>query len=187
MGRRGRRRGRLLGVSAMHVSHLGALQGAGEAYGIRLGDVDGRRRQDAVLPVVPELVRALLNLVERLADLLALVRRRLSVCIQASHRVARQARALCLLGKVLLGDVLVVLVDDVCGDALHAEDLNVQALAAADGVLDVCEVLLVHLVHVHRQTCACQMGRLLRCMAVKVPPAVFSRLPQRSHLKCFAF
>jgi hypothetical protein len=126
-----------------------------QAYRIRLRDFDGRRRQDAVLPVVSELVRALLDLLQRLVDLLALVRRRLSVRVLPAHRIARQPRALCFLGEVLLGDLLVVAVEDLGGHALHAEDLNVQALPPANCILDMCEVLLVDLVHVHRETCPC--------------------------------
>jgi hypothetical protein len=102
---------------------------------------------------VSELVRALLDLFQRLIDPLALVRWRLPVRIQAAHRVARQPGALFFLGEVLLGDLLVVTVEDLGGDTLHAEDLNVQALPPANRVLDMCEVLLVDLVHVHREAC----------------------------------
>jgi hypothetical protein len=111
--------------------------------------LDGRRRQNAILPIVPELVRALLDLVQRLVDLLALVGERLPVGMGTAHGVARQARALRLLGEVLLGDLLVVLVDDLGGNALHAKDLDVQTLAPADCVLHMRQCLLVHLVHVH--------------------------------------
>jgi hypothetical protein len=51
-----------------------------------------------------------------------------------------------------LSDLLIVLVDDFRGYTFHAKDLNLEALTAWIGVLDMCEVLLMHLVHVHRET-----------------------------------
>jgi hypothetical protein len=51
-----------------------------------------------------------------------------------------------------LCDLLVVLVDNLSGHAFHAEDFNLEALAARIRVLDMCEVLLVDLGHVHRET-----------------------------------
>jgi hypothetical protein len=51
-----------------------------------------------------------------------------------------------------LGDLLVVLVDYLGGHTFHAEDFNLEALTPGVGILDMCEVLLVDLVHVHRET-----------------------------------
>jgi len=69
----------------------------------------------------------------------------------ARRRVTGGGVALGLGGVEVLDDALVVLLQDVLGDALHAEDLDVQPLPVGQRVLDVVEVLLVHLVHVHRQ------------------------------------
>jgi hypothetical protein len=56
-----------------------------------------------------------------------------------------------------------VLVDDLGGHAFHAEDLDLETLAARIGVFDVREVLLVDLVHVHGETwgvlTSCVRGR----------------------------
>ena len=51
----------------------------------------------------------------------------------------------------VLDDALVVLLDDILGDALNAEDLDLEALAVRQGVLNMRQGLLVDLVHVHRQ------------------------------------
>jgi hypothetical protein len=100
-----------------------------------------------------------------------------------------------------LCNLLAVLVNDLGGDAFHAEDLNLEALSARVRVLDVCKILLVDLVHMHGETCVMvsrqpqqaqaldepQRVERLRILGKCVPPAVFNLLPQRSHLKCFAF
>ena len=70
----------------------------------------------------------------------------------ARRWIARRGVALGLGGVEVLDDALVVLLQDVLGDALHAEDLDVQPLPVGQRVLDVVEVLLMDLVHVHRQT-----------------------------------
>jgi hypothetical protein len=74
--------------------------------------------------------------------------------------------------------LLVVLVDDLGGYTFHAEDFNLEALAAWIGVFDMCEVFLVDLVHVHRETwellvqcskdliCSCE--ELQRCRDMRV-------------------
>lgn len=49
-------------------------------------------------------------------------------------------------------DALVVLLDNVVGDTLHAEDLNVEPLSVGQRVLDLIERFLVHLVHVDGET-----------------------------------
>jgi len=51
-----------------------------------------------------------------------------------------------------LDDALVVLLYHILRDALHAEDLDVQALAVRQGILDAGEGLLVDLVHVDGET-----------------------------------
>lgn len=51
-----------------------------------------------------------------------------------------------------------MLVEHVLGDTLHAENLHLKTLSARKRVLDLCEVLLVDLVHVHGETCRCQRG-----------------------------
>lgn len=48
--------------------------------------------------------------------------------------------------------LLVVLVDDFGRYTFHAEDFNLEALAAWVGVFHMCKVLLVDLVHMHRET-----------------------------------
>lgn len=112
----------------------------------------------------------------------------------APWRVARRSLPLGLGGVEVLDDALVVLLEDLLGDALHAEDLDIKPLAAGERVLDMCEILFVHLVHVDGETCRAggsqQSGRApLSCDedGGNMPPAVFNRLPHRSHLKCFAF
>jgi hypothetical protein len=47
---------------------------------------------------------------------------------------------------------MVVLVDDLSGDTFHAEDLDVEAAAAGDGVFNLVELLLVDLGHVDVET-----------------------------------
>lgn len=57
-----------------------------------------------------------------------------------------------------MDDALVVLLENVVGDTLHAEDLDVEALAVGERILDGCEVFLVDLVHVHGE--AYERGQL---------------------------
>lgn len=76
-----------------------------------------------------------------------------SIGVDAADGVTRDAGALLLLLEVLVCDLLIVLVHDLRRDTFHTKDLNVQALASGDGVLDLGERLLVHLVHVDGQTC----------------------------------
>lgn len=64
-------------------------------------------------------------------------------------RVTGHGVALGLCRVEVLDDPLVVLLQDVLGDTLHAEDLRVQALSVRQRVFDVFEILLVHLVHVN--------------------------------------
>jgi hypothetical protein len=52
----------------------------------------------------------------------------------------------------VLDDALVVLLDNVLGDTLHAEDLDVKALPVRECILDACEVFFVNLVHVDGET-----------------------------------
>jgi hypothetical protein len=89
----------------------------------------------------------------------ALVQRGIAISQRAASGIARQTLALCLLCEVLLRDLLIVLVKDVLGHALHAEDLDFEALAAGYGIFDVGEILLVDLVHVHREACVCEHER----------------------------
>lgn len=70
----------------------------------------------------------------------------------AGRRVAGSGVALGLCCVEVCDDALVVLLDNVVGDALHAEDLNVEPLSVGQRVLDLVERFLVHLVHVDRQT-----------------------------------
>ena len=51
-----------------------------------------------------------------------------------------------------MDDPLFVLLLDVLGDTFHSEDLDVQALAVREGILDMRQGLLVDLVHVHGET-----------------------------------
>lgn len=127
---------------------------------------------------------------------LELLGRRLAHVL-ARGRVAGGGVALCLRGVEVLDDALVVLLHDILGDTFHAEDLDVEALPVCECILDAAQVFLVDLVHVNRQAysftrpsqkrirgvdCSGNVSRLLR-----LPPAVLSRLPHRSHLKCLAF
>ena len=77
---------------------------------------------------------------------------------QPSRRVACRSLPFGLRGVEVLDDALVVLLENVLGDTLHAEDLDVEALAVGERILDGCEVFLVDLVHVHRE--ACERGQL---------------------------
>lgn len=79
----------------------------------------------------------------------ALVQKAVAVGKGTTSGIACQALALCLLCKVLLRDLLVVLVDDILGHTLHAEYLDLEALATGNGIFDVGERLLVDLIHVH--------------------------------------
>lgn len=108
--------------------------------------------------------------------------------------IAGGGMPLCLRSVEILDDALVVLLDDVLGDTLHTENLDVKALPVRERILDVAKVFLVHLVHVNRQAypknCQTPFAELLHLNMLRVldlPPAVFKRLPHRSHLKCFAF
>lgn len=111
---------------------------------------DGRRRQHAIRPVDSEFLRALLDLLERLVLLRALVAG--AVEAGAARGIARGLLAGALVGEVLLCDLLVVLVYYLRWDAFHAEDLDVEAAAAGDCVFDLVELLLVDLGHVHVET-----------------------------------
>ena len=107
---------------------------------------------NAVLSVRPELVCPLLYLVQAFIDLGSLGRWCLSVHIQSAYRITCYARTLLLFGEMCLCDLLVVLVYNLCGHALHTEDLNLEALTTGIGILDMSEVLFVHLIHVHGKT-----------------------------------
>lgn len=52
----------------------------------------------------------------------------------------------------VLDDALVMLLDDVLRDALHAEDLDVESLPVSQSILDAGQIFLVDLVHVNRET-----------------------------------
>lgn len=67
--------------------------------------------------------------------------------------VAVDGAAFGLSSKELVADALVMGLHDVFGDTLHAENLDVRGLAVGKGILDSGQVLLVDLIHVHRQTC----------------------------------
>jgi hypothetical protein len=56
-------------------------------------------------------------------------------------------------GIKVLDDALVVLLHNVFGHTLHAEDLDVQPLPIGERILDAREVFFVDLVHVHGKTC----------------------------------
>jgi len=66
-------------------------------------------------------------------------------------RISRGGGALSLGLVKVLDDALVVLLQDVLGDALHAEDLDVEAGAVGQGVLDALQRFFVDLVHVDRE------------------------------------
>lgn len=136
------------GVCRRNVSGIAHVVARPAHLGLGL---DGRRN-DAVDPVLAELFSLLLDLLDGLVDARALVGRRLAVSKGAPREIAGAGLALGLLSEVLLGDLLVVGFDDVFGHSLHAEDLDVEVLAAWDGILDVGEVLLVNLAHVDGET-----------------------------------
>lgn len=105
-----------------------------------------------VLPVLPELRGSCLYFFEGLVDLGALVRRGLTIGICTAYRITGYTRALFLLCEMCLCDLLVVLVQNVRGHALHTEDFNLEALTTWIRVLDMCEILLVDLGHVYVET-----------------------------------
>lgn len=74
------------------------------------------------------------------------------VCEHSPDGIARHSRALCLLGEMLLCDLLVVRIKYFRRHALHTEDLDIEALSVRNRIFDVCERLLVDLIHVHRET-----------------------------------
>jgi hypothetical protein len=49
-------------------------------------------------------------------------------------------------------DALVVSLDNVFGDAFHAEDLNIETLAIRERIVDGSQVLFVDLAHMYAQT-----------------------------------
>lgn len=76
-----------------------------------------------------------------------------SLATSLSRRgVARGGMALGLCCIKVCDDALVVLLDNVVGDTLHAEDLNVEPLTVGQRVLNLVERFLVHLVHVDGET-----------------------------------
>lgn len=93
-----------------------------------------------------------LQLVQILFDLGFLVWRSGAVCEHAPDGIARDSRALCLLRKMLLCNLLVVRIKDFCRHTLHSEDLDVKSLSVGNRIFDVCQRLFVDLVHVHRET-----------------------------------
>lgn len=116
----------------------------------------------------------------------------------AWRRVSSRGMTVGLVLVELLDDALVVLLNNVLGNALHAEDFDVQSLAVRERILNASERLFVDLVHVDGETYSsktlvryCAMfgdGREeAKREVLRIPPAVFSRFPHRSHLKCFAF
>ena len=80
---------------------------------------------------------------------LALLRVGLSL---ARRRVTSQSPAVSLLLEELVEDTLLVRLDELVGDAHHAEDFRLDILAAFDGVVDGSKGLLVHLLQVNLQT-----------------------------------
>lgn len=58
-----------------------------------------------------------------------------------------------LCGVEVLDDALVVLLYDLLGDTLHAENLDIEPLPAGKRILDTVESFLVDLVHMHGETC----------------------------------
>lgn len=62
---------------------------------------------------------------------------------------------LCLCRVEVLDNPLVVLLDDILRNTLHTENLNVETLSVRKCIFDLLEGLLVHLVHVDRQTTSC--------------------------------
>lgn len=94
--------------------------------------------------------------------------------------------AIGLLLMVGLEDSLVVLLDYLLGNALHSKDLDVEADAVGQGIVNGSESFFVDLTHVHAQTCCALVVEASRA-GLDIPPAVLSLRPQRSHLKCFAF
>lgn len=157
-GKRGRDEG-LRGGGCLYRPLISKGAHGGHFSTHSLGRLDGRRWEHAIDSVLAVLFGPFRDLVERLMHPSALVQGRVAIGKCASSRVARQALAFGLLCKVLLRDLLVVLVDNIFGDSFHAKNLNLEALAAGNGILDVSEVLLVDLVHVHRETCVCKHAR----------------------------
>lgn len=123
--------------------------GNATTYRLELG-LSNRRRQHAVGPIDPVLLCPLLNLFESLIFLGALVSR--TVQTRASRRIARCLLSRPLICEMLLRDLLIVLVDDLRRHALHSEDLDIEATAAGDGILNLVQLLLVDLCHVHVET-----------------------------------
>lgn len=99
-------------------------------------------------------------------DLLQFFTDPLAVCFHAalvaessaSGRVTAETLTLCFLVEMLLRDNALVLGCDIIGHTFHTKDLNVQTLASWDCILDLCEVLFVDLVHVHRETCVVELA-----------------------------
>lgn len=81
-------------------------------------------------------------------------------CVLASlagQRIARSDSAVLLRLVKVLDDAVAMLVEYVLGDALHAENLHVEALAVGEGIFDLVEGLLVHLVEVDGETCKARL------------------------------
>lgn len=104
------------------------------------------RQLSATLEVTPVLEALEHFLVRLVGKLLALTHSAL-----ASDWVTRLDAAALLRGVVVLQDARAVLLQHVAGDALHAENFHVQALAVRQRVLDLRQRLLVHLVQVDGQ------------------------------------
>jgi len=75
----------------------------------------------------------------------------LRLLLAARRRVARQRTMLRLRAEVCLSDACDMGLDYLSWDALHAEDFDGDIVAVWQGILDGLQLLLVHLVHVHRQ------------------------------------
>lgn len=114
----------------------------------RLGYIHRLNRQYAILAIFPILLCPRFNLLERLVDLLALIRQHSTIREFSAHGVTVLQCARLFVLEMRLCDLLVVLVDDFGGDAFHAEDFDLEALSAGVGILDVREIFFVHLVHV---------------------------------------
>ena len=71
----------------------------------------------------------------------------------ARWRVARDRVALGLSCVEVCDDPLVVLLHNIFWHTLHAENLNVEALAVREGIFNLVKALFVDLVHVNRKTC----------------------------------
>ena len=71
---------------------------------------------------------------------------------RAGSRVSCGGTAIGLGGKELVADALIVLLQNIVGDTLHAKDFNVRRRAIGQSVLHRSQILLVNLVHMDGQT-----------------------------------